>query len=35
MTDFEAKRFLESKLNMRLATIDDDGFPNIHPVWFY
>jgi general stress protein 26 len=35
MTKEEVDRFLESKLNLQLATIDKQGWPNIHPVWFY
>ncbi len=35
MTGEEAEKFLESKLNLQLATIDDQGDPNIQPVWFY
>jgi nitroimidazol reductase NimA-like FMN-containing flavoprotein (pyridoxamine 5'-phosphate oxidase superfamily) len=35
MTKGEVDRFLESKLNLQLATIDEQGWPNIHPVWFY
>jgi PPOX class probable F420-dependent enzyme len=35
MTREEAERFLESKLNLQLATIDEHGEPNIQPVWFY
>jgi nitroimidazol reductase NimA-like FMN-containing flavoprotein (pyridoxamine 5'-phosphate oxidase superfamily) len=35
MTKGEVDRFLESKLNLQLATIDGQGWPNIHPVWFY
>lgn len=35
MTLEEAERFLESKLNLQLATIDSKGDPNIQPVWFY
>jgi len=31
----EADRFLESKLNLQFATIDNKGHPNIQPVWFY
>ncbi|MDQ3852684.1 MAG: pyridoxamine 5'-phosphate oxidase family protein [Thermoproteota archaeon] len=31
----EVERFLESKLNLQIATIDEKGEPNIHPVWFY
>jgi nitroimidazol reductase NimA-like FMN-containing flavoprotein (pyridoxamine 5'-phosphate oxidase superfamily) len=35
MTKEEVDRFLESKLNLQLATVDKQGWPNIHPVWFY
>jgi PPOX class probable F420-dependent enzyme len=35
MTREEAERFLESKLNLQIATIDEQGEPNIQPVWFY
>jgi nitroimidazol reductase NimA-like FMN-containing flavoprotein (pyridoxamine 5'-phosphate oxidase superfamily) len=35
MNKEEAERFLESKLNLQLATIDNQGEPNIQPVWFY
>jgi PPOX class probable F420-dependent enzyme len=35
MTREEAEKFLESKLNLQLATIDEQGEPNIQPVWFY
>ena len=35
MTNEEAEKFLESKLNLQLATIDQQGDPNIQPVWFY
>ncbi len=35
ITEAEVERFLESKLNMQLATIDEEGYPNIQPVWFY
>ena len=34
MTEGEVDRFLESKLNLQLATIDEMGDPNIQPVWF-
>ena len=30
----EVDIFLESKLNLQIGTIDDDGDPNIQPVWF-
>ena len=35
MTREEAERFLESKLNLQIATIDEKGEPNNQPVWFY
>lgn len=35
MTKTEVDRFLESKLNVQLATVDEMGDPNIQPVWFY
>ncbi len=35
MTKEEAEKFLENKLNLQLATIDEQGDPNIQPVWFY
>jgi nitroimidazol reductase NimA-like FMN-containing flavoprotein (pyridoxamine 5'-phosphate oxidase superfamily) len=35
MTKEEVEGFLESKLNLQIATLDEKGEPNIHPVWFY
>ena len=35
MTREEVETFLESKLNLQLATIDQESEPNIQPVWFY
>lgn len=35
MSREEVERFLESTLNLQLATIDERGDPNIQPVWFY
>src|SRR5215210_294099 len=35
MSREEVERFLESKLNLQIATIDEKGEPNIQPVWFY
>jgi PPOX class probable F420-dependent enzyme len=35
MTREEAERFLESKLNLHIASIDEKGEPNIQPVWFF
>ena len=34
VTDADVNKFLESKLNLQLATIDEEGFPNIQPIWF-
>ncbi|MGA7369071.1 MAG: pyridoxamine 5'-phosphate oxidase family protein [Nitrososphaeraceae archaeon] len=34
MTENEVERFLESKLNLQLASTDETGDPNIQPVWF-
>jgi nitroimidazol reductase NimA-like FMN-containing flavoprotein (pyridoxamine 5'-phosphate oxidase superfamily) len=35
MTKEETEIFLQSKLNLQLATIDEKREPNIQPVWFY
>jgi general stress protein 26 len=34
VTETEVDSFLESKLNMQIATIDEKGFPMIQPTWF-
>lgn len=34
MTKEEVENFLESKLLLQLATIDEKGDPNIQPLWF-
>jgi len=34
VTEEEVNSFLESKLNLQLATIDEEGYPDIHPIWF-
>jgi nitroimidazol reductase NimA-like FMN-containing flavoprotein (pyridoxamine 5'-phosphate oxidase superfamily) len=34
MSKEEVDTFLESKLNLQIGIIDDDGDPNIQPVWF-
>ena len=34
MNEEEVKKYLESKLNLQLATIDESGDPNIQPIWF-
>jgi general stress protein 26 len=31
----DVESFLGSRLNLQLATIDENGYPNIQPVWFY
>ena len=35
MTRKEIDRLLESKLMLQMSTIDEQGEPNIQPVWFY
>lgn len=35
VTESEIRKFLESRLNMQLATLDSEGYPVIQPVWFY
>ena len=34
ITETEVNNFLESKLNMQIATIDEEGYPMIQPTWF-
>jgi len=34
VTETEVNNFLESKLNMQIATIDEEGYPMIQPTWF-
>jgi nitroimidazol reductase NimA-like FMN-containing flavoprotein (pyridoxamine 5'-phosphate oxidase superfamily) len=34
MSKEEVDTFLENKLNLQIGTNDDDGDPNIQPVWF-
>jgi general stress protein 26 len=34
-TEIEVERFLESNLNLQLATLEEDNYPNINQVWFY
>jgi general stress protein 26 len=34
VTEAEVEKFLESKLNIQLATVDEEGYPNVQPVWF-
>jgi nitroimidazol reductase NimA-like FMN-containing flavoprotein (pyridoxamine 5'-phosphate oxidase superfamily) len=34
VTETEVNNILESKLNMQIATIDEEGYPMIQPIWF-
>jgi general stress protein 26 len=34
VTETEVNNFLQSKLNIVIATIDEEGYPIIHPMWF-
>jgi general stress protein 26 len=34
VTETEVNNFLESGLNMQIATIDEEGYPMIQPTWF-
>jgi uncharacterized pyridoxamine 5'-phosphate oxidase family protein len=34
VTETEVINFLASKLNIQLATIDEEGYPMIQPIWF-
>ena len=34
VTKEEVNSFLETKLNMQFATVDEDGYPSIQPMWF-
>jgi general stress protein 26 len=34
VTETEVSSFLESKLNIQIATIDEEGYPIIQPIWF-
>jgi len=34
VTETEVDNFLNSKLNIQIATIDEEGYPMIHPIWF-
>jgi general stress protein 26 len=34
ITVTEVSSFLESKLNIQIATIDEEGYPIIQPIWF-
>ena len=35
LTKEEIDKFLASKLMLQMSTIDEQGEPNIQPVWFY
>jgi hypothetical protein len=34
VTETEINNFLESKLNLQIATIDEEGYPMIQLTWF-
>src|ERR687898_842510 len=34
VTETEVNNLLQSKLNIQIATIDEEGYPIIHPTWF-
>src|SRR5438105_15937037 len=34
VTETEIYNFLNSKLNLQIATIDEEGYPMIQPLWF-
>jgi general stress protein 26 len=34
VTETEVNNFLESRLNMQIATIDEEEYPMIQPTWF-
>jgi nitroimidazol reductase NimA-like FMN-containing flavoprotein (pyridoxamine 5'-phosphate oxidase superfamily) len=34
MSKEDVNKFLESKLLLQIGTVDDEGDPNIQPVWF-
>jgi general stress protein 26 len=34
VTETEVNNFLKSKLNLQIATIDEEGYPMIQPTWF-
>jgi uncharacterized pyridoxamine 5'-phosphate oxidase family protein len=34
VTETEVINFLTSKLNIQIATIDEEGYPLIQPIWF-
>ena len=35
MTEAEINSFLQEKLNLHLATVNEKGEPNIQPLFFY
>jgi general stress protein 26 len=34
VTESEVNNFLQSKINIQIATIDEEGYPMIQPTWF-
>jgi general stress protein 26 len=35
LTEQESMILTSSKLNIHFGTIDENGYPNIHPTWYY
>jgi len=36
LTEQQINEFLtSSKLNVHIGTIDDNNYPNVHPIWYY
>jgi hypothetical protein len=35
INETEVNQFLQSKLNLQVATIDEEGYPMIQPTWFH
>ena len=35
VTESEVSNFLQRKLNVQIASIDEEGYPIIHPTWFF
>jgi hypothetical protein len=33
VTESEVNNFLQRKLNIQIASIDEEGYPIIHPTW--
>lgn len=35
LNEADVEKFLERKINIQIATVDEECNPNIQPVWFY